>query len=494
MGTSADEPRTSPRPFDRPLRVKMILPALIEANAPGYHRIKYALFPPLGLASLASYLDPSDEVELLDEHVHAPLELDDEPDLLVMSVYITSARRSWEIADLYRRRGTYVCVGGLHPTSLPDEAIRHADTVVVGPGEGAWQEFLADFRAGRPKARYSAPPAMRTLAGVPPVRRDLIDRRRYLCPNSIVVSRGCPHHCAFCYKDAFYEGGRSFYTQAVDDALAEIERLPGRHLYFLDDHLLGNERFATALFDGMRGMDRLFQGASTVRAILRGDLIERAAEAGMRSVFVGLETLGPDDLGVHAKRRHLGQGYDEAIRRVHDLGIMLNGSFVFGLDGDGPDVFERTVEWGVSRGLETATFHIMTPYPGTALHRRLADDRRIITDDWDLYDTRHVVYRPRRMSPGELEAGYRRAYRDFYRWSSICRGATQHETVRARARHLAYAGGWKKFEPMWDVVIRSRHVNMMLPALERTLDAFVGARTASRRDVSGALSRARAAG
>jgi radical SAM superfamily enzyme YgiQ (UPF0313 family) len=364
----------------RPLRVKMILPSLIEANSPGYRPIKYALFPPLGLASLASYLDPDDEVELLDEHVQAPLELDDAPDLLVMSVYITSARRAWEIADLYRARGTHVCVGGLHPTSLPDEAASHADTVFIGPGEGAWQEFLVDFRAGRPKPRYEAAASMRSLEGIPPVRRDLIERRRYLCPNSIVVSRGCPHHCDFCYKDAFYEGGRSFYTQTVDEALAEIDRLPGRHLYFLDDHLLGNARFARALFDGMRGMGRLFQGASTVNAILRDDLIERAAAAGMRSVFVGFETLNPENLRRHDKRQNLGRDYDEAIRRCHDLGVMVNGSFVFGLDDDGPDVFERTVGWGISRSLETSTYHIMTPYPGTALYRRIADDDRIVTD------------------------------------------------------------------------------------------------------------------
>ena len=120
-------------------------------------------------------------------------------------------------------------------------------------------------------------------------------------------------------------------------------------------------------------MGRLFQGASTVNAILRGDLIERAAAAGMRSVFVGFETLNPENLRRHDKRQNLGRDYDEAIRRCHDLGVMVNGSFVFGLDDDGPDVFERTVEWGVSRSLETSTYHIMTPYPGTALH---ASDRR----------------------------------------------------------------------------------------------------------------------
>jgi radical SAM superfamily enzyme YgiQ (UPF0313 family) len=126
-----------------------------------------------------------------------------------------------------------VALGGLHVTALPDEAARHADTVFLGPGEDTWPRFLADFRRGAPLARYGS--RERTLLGAQPLRRDLIDRRRYLCPNSLVVSQGCPHHCDFCYKDAFYQGGKSFYTRAVDEVLTEIERLPGRHLYFLDD-------------------------------------------------------------------------------------------------------------------------------------------------------------------------------------------------------------------------------------------------------------------
>src|SRR4051794_3713160 len=176
----------------RPLRVKMILPALLEANAPGYRPIKYALFPPLGLAGLAGYLDDEDSVELVDEHVQT-LTMDDEPDLVVMTVYITSAKRAYAIANDYRSRGVHVCLGGLHPSSLPDEAARHADTVLVGPAEASWPRFLADFRSGRPLPRYES--QTRTLEGIPPLRRDLIERRRYLCPNSLVVSRGCPHHC-----------------------------------------------------------------------------------------------------------------------------------------------------------------------------------------------------------------------------------------------------------------------------------------------------------
>lgn len=457
------------------MRVKLILPALLEATDPGFRRIKYALFPPLGLATLAAYLDPDDEVTLEDEHVQ-PLNLDDRPDLVVMSVYITSAKRAYQIADSYRQRGSRVALGGVHVSSRPDEAARHADSIFIGPGEDTWPTFLADLGRGEPAARYVS--RRRSLDGAPSIRRDLIDRRRYLCPNSIVVSRGCPHHCDFCYKDAFYDGGISFYTQAVDRALAEIERMPGRHVYFLDDHLLGNPRFATALFDGMRGMGRVFQGASTVDALLRPDLLERAAEAGMRSVFVGLETINPENLALHAKRQNLARDYEAAIRRVHDLGIMANASFVFGLDDDGPDVFDRTVTWAVSQSIETATFHIMTPYPGTALHDRVTAEGRITDIDWDHYDTRHVVYRPLRMTADDLLDGYRRAYRDFYGWGSILRGAAGQSTLHQKARHLTYAGGWKRLEPLWDAIVRSRRVSSMLPLLETTLDAFGRARPA----------------
>ena len=447
----------------------MILPALTEAKSPFFRPIKYSLFPPLGLATLAGYLRDDDEVDLQDEHVEK-LELDDEPDLVVIQVHITSARRAYELADRYRRRGAWVALGGLHVTSLPEEAAKHANSIFLGPGEDTWPLFLNDFRAGRAKPLYRS--TLRTLDGLPRIRRDLIKRSLYLVPNSIVVSRGCPHLCDFCYKEAFFEGGRSFYTQAVEDALAEIERLPGRHVYFLDDHLFGNARFASDLFEGMRGMGRLWQAAGTVQSVLRPRLLEQAAAAGLRSLFVGFETLNADSLRAQRKFQNLRRDYGAAVRRLHDLGVMVNASFVFGMDEDDPSVFERTVEWAIEQGIETATFHILTPYPGTALFQRMEADDRLLHRDWDLYDTRHVVFRTRGMSAEELEFGYWRAYRDFYRWGSILRGALTKDHPIAALRHLAYAAGWKKFEPLWDWVIRTRQVLRMLPALEQILRGF----------------------
>jgi len=450
----------------------MILPALTEATSPFFRPIKYSLFPPLGLATLAAYLDEGDEVTISDEHVER-LALDDEPDLVVIQVYITSARRAYEIADLYRARGCHVALGGLHVTSLPEEAAQHADSVFLGPGEDTWPRFLDDFRSGRPGSRYVS--QQRTLVAIPPIRRDLIKRRLYLVPNSIVVSRGCPHVCDFCYKVAFFKGGKQFYMQTVDGALAEIDRLPGRHLYFLDDHLFGSPPFAEALFEGMRGMNRVWQAAGTVKAVLeQPQVLEKAVASGLRSLFVGFETVNSDNLQEQRKYQNIGRDYAAAVRRLHDLGVMVNGSFVFGMDHDGPDVFERTVEWAVEQGIETATFHILTPYPDTALHTRMEAEDRLLHRNWDAYDTRHVVFKPARLQPAELEAGYWRAYHDFYRWGSIFRGAAAKDDLRGRLRHLTYAGGWKKFEPLWDLLIRSRQVLQALPLLEATLAAGRG--------------------
>jgi radical SAM superfamily enzyme YgiQ (UPF0313 family) len=467
----------------RSLRVKFILPALTEATSPYWRPIKYSLFPPLGLATLAAYLSPDDEAVLEDEHV-GPVDLDDRPDLVVIQVYITSARRAYRLADHYRARGAFVALGGLHVTALPDEAAAHADAVFLGPGEQTFPRFLADMRAGQALRLRSGQPARqyvstsgRTLDRVPPVRRDLIKRRAYLVPNSIVVTRGCPQHCDFCYKDAFFSGGRSFYTQRVDDALAEIARLPGRHLYFLDDHLLGDRRFAAALFDGMRGMRRLFQGAATVDSILQGDLIERAAEAGLRSIFVGFETLTPANLARANKRQNLGHDYAAVTRRLHELGIMINGSFVFGMDDDDDAVFRRTVDWAIEQGITTATFHIQTPYPGTKLFARMESEGRIVTRDWDLYDTRHVVYRPARLTPDALKEGYDWAYREFYRWPSIVRASLAHGSIKHQAKHFFYAAGWKKFERLWHAVIRAKQLPAMTPLLEGVLSKVSRAST-----------------
>jgi radical SAM superfamily enzyme YgiQ (UPF0313 family) len=221
-------------------------------------------------------------------------------------------------------------------------------------------------------------------------------------------------------------------------------------------------------------MKRLFQGAATVDSILRGDLIERAAEAGLRSIFVGFETLTPGNLRRSNKRQNLGRDYKAVADRLHSLGIMINGSFVFGMDDDGEDVFQRTVDWAVEQGITTATYHIQTPYPGTQLHDRMVRDGRMLTRDWNRYDTRQVVFQPARLTPEALKRGYDWAYKEFYRWGSITKASLHHGTLKHQAKHFFYASGWKKFEPVWDLLIRTRQLTRVTPLLEGVLSRVTG--------------------
>ena len=164
----------------------------------------------------------------------------------------------------------------------------------------------------------------------------------------------------------------------------------------------------------MRGMGRLFKGAATVNSLIKPGLLEQAAAAGLRSIFVGFENLTQGNLRDCQKVQNLGRDYAIAIRRAHDLGVMINGSFVFGMDQDDPSVFEQTVDWATRHSIETATFHILTPYPGTGLHARMLRENRMLHSDWDRYDTRQCVFRPARMTPEQLEKGYWHAYKQFY--------------------------------------------------------------------------------
>jgi len=448
------------------MHVKFILPALVEAQGKLWRPIKYSLFPPLGLATLAGYLRSDDHGTMVDEHVE-PLDTDDYPDIVAIETYVTSAHRCYQIADHYRRRGVHVVLGGLHVTSLPREASAHADTVVMGPGEEAWPRFLRDYRAGLPRRIYRS--SRRDLVDLPLPRRDLIKAQNYLVPNSIVVSRGCPHSCDFCYKTSFFRGGRSFYTLVLDRAIEEIGLLKGRHLFFLDDNVFGAPEFARALFSEMRSLGHIWQGASTVRSVLDTTLLDLAVAAGLRSLFVGFESLNDRALMAHRKSHNQYRDYEKAIRVLHDRGVMINASFVFGLDADDPSVFDATVDWAIEMGLETATFHILTPYPGTPLFGRLEKEGRITHRNWDSYDTRHLVFRHPTMSRETVESGYRRAYDRFYSWRGIARSALNKNTWSAKARHMVYTSAWKKIDPFWSLLIRLKRLPRATPMLEAVL-------------------------
>ena len=447
------------------MKVKMILPTVAQKDGRLWTAVKYSTFPPLGLATLAGYLRDDDEISIHDEHIET-LDLDDEPDLVVIKTYTTSAYRSYRIADHYRRKGAYVCMGGLHVTTMPEEAALHADSIFIGPGEDTWPRFLEDFRNGQAKARYKS--GVRDLMNMPSPRRDLLKMKYYLLPNTIAVSRGCPHHCAFCYKDSFFEGGSSYYKQPVADALEEIHRLPGNRIDFLDDNIFGDPAFLSQLLDGMMGAGKVWQGAGTVQAVLRNDgLIEKAVRSGLRALFVGFESLNKSSLKSVDKVQNLEKDYNAAVAKLRDLGVIVNAGIVFGLDDDGPDVFKYTTEWCIEQGIEKSSFHILTPYPGTKVFNEFEKQGRIITKNWDDYDTRHAVYKPTKMTADQLEEGYWWAKDNFYSWKGIFKAAKTKETAAGRLRHLAYSLSYSKLSAMWQLFSKYGLMSVATPVLEK---------------------------
>ena len=447
------------------MKWKLILPALEEAKGKYFRSIKYSLFPPLGLATIAGYIPPEDDIQIVDEHVEDIL-LNDNPDIVLISVYITNAYRAYDLADYYLQKGITVILGGLHVSSLPEEASMHATSIVIGPGDHIFAEVIKDIKTGNLKKNYKS--QRRDLDDIPPIRRDLIDFRKYLVKNSIVITRGCPYICDFCYKESFFQGGKSYYTYSLDRALAEIDTLKGKHLFFLDDNILTETEFTKDLFRELMGRKRIFQGAGTVKGILNEELISLAAKAGLKSIFVGFESINKENMA-KTKLHNYSYDYDKACSILDNYGIKINGSFVFGMDEDDKDVFKRTVDWAVNKGITTATFHVQTPYPGTALYAKLESENRIISKNWNIYNTRNAVFKPAKMTANELEKGYLQSYKDFYSFSNIFKSAGVHKSLCKKLSSLFYSLGWKKAKGFWEVLIALRRLHYSLPALESVL-------------------------
>jgi radical SAM superfamily enzyme YgiQ (UPF0313 family) len=431
-------------------RLLLILAAVQRPGDRHFRLIKYSQFPPLSLMTIAG-LTPADRWEILlrDEHVESS-EVEEEVDLVGIQTYIASAPRAYELAERWRRRGAKVVLGGLHPTSMPQEAAQHADAVCLGPAEPVWQEILDDFEHGRLRQFYQSP-SEGSAALVPQPRRDLMNSRAYLIRHTIVTSRGCPHACDFCYKSSFW-GPRYYEARPLADVERELAKVDDGLAFFLDDNLLANQRHARELFQVLRGSGIVWQAAASLDVARDPRYLEEAYEAGCRSLFVGFESLSPENMRGNNKPVNAATDYRDACRRFHDAGIMINGSFVFGFDCDGPDVFERTVEFTEKAKILTASFHILTPLPATRVFERLEAEGRILHHRWERYDTNHAVFRPQRMTPGQLEEGYLRARREFGTLESILRRSLG---LPGAWKRIAYNLAWMKMDPLWVAIIRT---------------------------------------
>ena len=449
-------------------RLLLILPSLQQLDNYAFRLIKYSRFPPLSLLTIAG-MTPEDEWEILvrDEHIESS-EVQGPVDLVGIQTYISCAGRAYSLSALWRARGAKVVLGGLHPTSLPQEAMQHADAICTGPVESIWHTVLDDFKRGRLEGIYRGT-CEGSAARVPLPRRDLMNPRAYLIRNTMVTSRGCPHACDFCYKSSFW-GPTYHEARPIAETERELETVEDGLVFFLDDNLLANRQHARALFDVLRGSGIVWQAAASLDVTRDSGYLDEAYEAGCRSLFVGFESISPENMRGNNKRVNAMTNYLEACQRFHEAGIMINGSFVFGFDCDGPDVFERTVEFAIEGKILTATFHVLTPLPGTRAFGRLDADGRILHRNWAYYDTDHAVFRPRRMTPEQLESGHKRAYSEFLTYGSILHRSLG---VPGTAKRLAYNIAWMKLDPLWEAIVRLG----LMPFATRVFNRVLRART-----------------
>lgn len=406
-------------------------------------QLKFRLLPPQSLLLLAALTPPRHTTELADENIKT-YSYDDRPDLVAIPVYIATANRAYAIADHYRARGIPVVMGGIHATCRPEEVQQHTDSVVIGEADALWPQLLDDLEQGRLQRVYQNSEPV-TLEQLPIAARPLCDARYYASVNAMRTSRGCPYTCKFCYQSAFYRE-RGVRHQPIPQIIEDITSMQTRHVFFLDDNLTGDKQFAKKLFTNLIPLGITWSGAATINIGKDMELLQLAYASGCRSLFIGFESISQANLTENGKLQNTTAAYDQLVENIHQQGIMINGSFIFGMDHDTPDVFENTVQWIVRQRIETATFHILTPYPGTPLFDELEQAGRIIDYDWDHYNTAHAVFQPRNMTPQELEAGYLWAYQAVYSWKNIL--ARLPSEAALRWPYLGFVLGYKKFAPL----------------------------------------------
>lgn len=377
-------------------------------------------YAPLTLSTLAALVPPDFEAEIsiFDETVQSiPTDID--ADLIGITAITGTSTRAYRWADYYRGLGVPVVLGGVHPTLMPDEASRHADAVVVGYAEETWPRLLRDFVGrGRMDRVYRMDPGFR-LGGYPTPRRDLLHRRRYITTNTVEATRGCSHACNFCVVPSAW--GRGVIARPVREVVREVESLPGKTVVFVDVNLIADQAYARELFVELAPLKKWWFGLVTAVIGSNDELLTLMAKSGCKGVLIGFEAVTEESLSSINKSFNRLPSYDTLVRKLHDHGIGINGTFVLGTDGDDPGVFERTYEAVQRLRIDLPRYSVMTPFPGTALFESLRTKGRIIEDDWSMYDVEHCVVKPAQMSPQELEEGLEWTWQATYRVGAIAR-------------------------------------------------------------------------
>jgi radical SAM superfamily enzyme YgiQ (UPF0313 family) len=427
---------------------------------------KHVLTPTLALSSFAATTPDHWRVEYWDENLlHGRPPYDPLPQVVGITVHLTFSRRAYELADWYRKRGCKVIFGGLHVLSCPDECAPHADALALGDGVQLWPRILRDVEAGCLQSRYVAT-YENDYCDDPSPRRSILPRASFLTTTSLIATRGCHNRCGFCYLAT--DGLRMPYRmRRPQQVAAEFAADKQPYAVFIDNNLGSRRDYLHQLCAALRPLNKIWSAAVTIDVTDDPSLIRNMALAGCTGVFIGFESLSDNNLADAHKKTPKTSDYARRVRILHDYGIQVNGSFVLGFDHDRKDVFVRTADWIEENRLECATFHILTPYPATPLFRQMEEQGRILHQDWAMYDTGHAVFKPKYMTPEELEHGYAWIYQRLFSHASIWR--RRPEDWQAVPLYLAMSYLYKRSNRFWHQLIKHDLVHTVWnPLVEMT--------------------------
>jgi len=427
---------------------------------------KHVLTPTLALTSIAGSTPPDWTLTYWDENLlQGSPPWKPFPQVVGISVHLTFAERAFALSRWYRERGAKVILGGLHVLSNPDECEPHADALALGEGVQLWGQILKDIESGCLRRRYEGS-YRRPYRDDPPPRRDLLPRGQFLTTSSLIATRGCHNRCGFCYLST--SGLHMPYMLRDAEQMAgEFESDRQAYAVFTDNNLGSRPDYLRALCRVLRPLNKIWSAAVTIDVTDDPSLVREMARGGCTGVFIGFESLEADNITDAGKKSPRPEDYGRRVAILHDNGIQVNGSFVFGFDHDRPNVFERTAEWIEANRLECATFHILTPYPATPLYAQLKEEGRLLHKNWSLYDTAHVVFRPKHMSPEQLEEGYAWCYRRLFSHRSIWRRRPADPASVLPYLGMSYL--YKRSNWLWYYLIRYRLTGIVWrPLVEAT--------------------------
>ncbi len=377
-------------------------------------RSHFFRIPQLTLSVIAMLTPLEIEVDIVEEEVEK-INFDKYYDLVGISCLTAVAQKAYQLAWVFKKKGAKVVLGGIHPTVMPQEAIQHCDSVVIGEAEGTWPQLIQDFKENRLQKFYKS--FNFDLADFPIPKRNSNHNKTPFHMQPIFTTRGCPYNCEFCSVTKLY--GKKLRHRRVADVVEEITRTKEKKFIFLDDNIVGDAKFAKELFVSLSPLKISWVGQASMSLVKDENLLRLAKDSGCMALFFGLESVSSDTLKGLPKTLRSLKKHDDAIKIIQGSGIMFHASIVFGFDGDDSSTFERTLEFLMKNKIVTATFNILTPYPGTHLFERFEREGRLLSRNWSDYNHSTVVFKPKKITPQQLAEGYLWTGKNFYSKSSI---------------------------------------------------------------------------